>query len=103
MGLATADASPSVQAWVVLPTGERVPVVDRVITFGRLPDCTVTLNDPNVSRHHAEIRPGAAIVLVDLGSTNGTLVNGVRVDAPHPLLDGDVISMGQSHIRFEAP
>ena len=100
---ATPDASPSVHAWVVLPAGERVPVVDRVISFGRLPDCTVTLNDPNVSRHHAEIRPGAAIMLVDLGSTNGTLVNGVRIDAPHPLLDGDVISMGQSHIRFEAP
>lgn len=102
-GLAAADQVPQVQAWVVLPDGERVPVVDRAVTFGRLPDCTVTLNDPNVSRHHAEIRPGAAIVLVDLGSTNGTLVNGVRITAPHPLLDGDVISMGQSHVRFEAP
>ncbi len=101
--LATHDTGHTEHAWVVLPTGERFPVVDRVISFGRLPDCTVTLNDPNVSRHHAEIRPGAAIVLVDLGSTNGTLVNGVRVTEPHPLLDGDVISMGQSHIRFEAP
>lgn len=102
-GLAMNDPSTGVQAWVVVPTGERVPVVDRVVSFGRLPDCTVTLNDPNVSRHHAEIRPGAAIVLVDLGSTNGTLVNGVRITGPHPLLDGDVISMGQSHVRFEAP
>lgn len=101
--LVAPEPRPGVHAWVVLPGGDRVPVVDRVVSFGRLPDCTVTLNDPNVSRHHAEIRPGAAVVLVDLGSTNGTLVNGVRITEPHPLLDGDVISMGQSHIRFEAP
>ena len=42
--------------------------------MGRLPECTITLNDPNVSRRHAEIRPGNEIVIVDDGSTNGTKV-----------------------------
>lgn len=94
---------PTEPGWVILGSGDRIPVDDRPVVFGRLPDCTVILNDPNVSRHHAEIRPGATFMLVDLGSTNGTLLNGERISSPQPLNDGDVITMGQSHVRFEAP
>ena len=85
-----------------LPSGERVTVGHRVVTLGRLPECTVTLSDPNVSRRHAEIRPGAELTIVDLGSTNGTKVNGLRIDGERVLLDGDIISLGSSHLRFEA-
>jgi pSer/pThr/pTyr-binding forkhead associated (FHA) protein len=87
---------------VQMPSGERVTVGNRVVSIGRLPECTITLTDPNVSRQHAEIRPGAAIVIADLGSTNGTKVNGLRIDGERVLCDGDIISVGSTHLRFEA-
>ncbi len=87
---------------VLLPNNERIVLGDRVISIGRLPECDVTLNDANVSRRHAEIRPeGDAFVLVDLGSTNGSRVNGVRVSR-RELVDGDEISCGNSRLTFQA-
>ena len=87
---------------LVLPTGERISLGESVITFGRRPESTVQLADPNVSRSHAEIRPkGNGWILVDLGSTNGTRVNGVRVNA-HELMDGDEIAFGNTIVTFEA-
>lgn len=87
---------------LVLPTGDRVPLGEDTITLGRLPESTIVLADPNVSRQHAEIRPqGATFVVVDLGSTNGTRVNGIRV-AQHELVDGDEIMFGNTRMRFEA-
>jgi pSer/pThr/pTyr-binding forkhead associated (FHA) protein len=69
---------------------------------GRNSDCTVTLADPRASRRHAEIRPtGDGFLLVDLGSMNGTLVNGVAV-RERVLHDGDEISVGATVMRFEA-
>ncbi len=85
-----------------LPSGERVTVGHRLVSIGRLPECTVSLNDPNVSRRHAEIRPGSELTIIDLGSTNGTKVNGLRIDGERVLVDGDIISLGSSHLRFEA-
>jgi len=85
-----------------LPSGERVTVGHRVVSLGRLPECTITLNDPNVSRRHAEIRPGSELTIIDLGSTNGTKVNGLRIDGERVLVDGDIVSLGSSHLRFEA-
>jgi len=85
-----------------LPTGDRIPLGEATVTFGRRPESTVQLADPNVSRSHAEIRPqGNGWVLVDLGSTNGTRVNGVRVSA-HELREGDEIGFGNTIITFEA-
>lgn len=87
---------------IVLPSGERFALTDSVITIGRHPDSNLVLADPNVSRNHAEIRPqGDAFAIVDLGSTNGTRVNGVRVDA-QVLQDGDEVSFGNTRMRFEA-
>ena len=58
--------------------------------------------DPQASRHHAEIRPaGDGFLLVDLGSMNGTQVNGAVV-GEHVLDDGDEIGVGATAIRFEA-
>jgi Protein of unknown function (DUF3662)/FHA domain len=85
-----------------LPSGERVTVGHTVVSLGRLPECTITLNDPNVSRRHAEIRPGSQLTIVDLGSTNGTKVNGLRIEGERVLVDGDIVSVGSSHLRFEA-
>jgi hypothetical protein len=87
---------------LVLPTGERVPLGEHTLTIGRLPESNIVLADPNVSRSHAEIRPrGTGFVLVDLGSTNGSRVNGVRV-SEHELADGDEITLGNTRMRFEA-
>lgn len=87
---------------LVLPSSERISLGEDVITIGRRPESTIVLADPNVSRNHAEIRPhGTGYLLVDLGSTNGSRVNGVRV-RDHPLSDGDEIAFGNTNIRFEA-
>jgi FHA domain/Domain of unknown function (DUF1707) len=62
---------------LVLPRGPRT-----VFTIGRSPDCDLPLGDITVSWHHAELRrTDQAWVLVDLGSKNGTRVNGWRADA----------------------
>jgi hypothetical protein len=87
---------------IVLPNGDRFSLTDSVITVGRHPESNLVLADPNVSRNHAEIRPhGDRFEVVDLGSTNGTRVNGVRVDA-QVLQDGDEISFGNTRMQFEA-
>jgi hypothetical protein len=86
---------------VVTPDGRRVTMGDTPISIGRLAECSVVLNDPNVSRRHAEIlRRDGVPVLVDLQSTNGTLVNGTAVSQT-PLVDGDEITVGSTHLRFE--
>jgi hypothetical protein len=87
---------------LLLPSGERVLVGAGVVSIGRLPECTITLTDPNVSRRHAEVRPGDQINIVDLGSTNGTKVNGLRITGDRALVDGDIVSLGSTHLRFEA-
>jgi hypothetical protein len=87
---------------IVLPSGDRFALTESIITIGRHPDSNLVLADPNVSRNHAEIRPqGDRYVVVDLGSTNGSRVNGVRVDT-QVLQDGDEISFGNTRMRFEA-
>jgi hypothetical protein len=87
---------------LVLPNGDRFSLTESVISVGRHPDCNLVLADPNVSRNHAEIRPdGDRFAVVDLGSTNGTRVNGVRVDKQQ-LQDGDELSFGNTRLRFEA-
>ena len=75
---------------------------DHIISLGRRPESNIVLADPNVSRNHAEIRPqGDGFLLVDLGSTNGSKVNGVRVDQ-RMLNDGDELTFGNTRMRFEA-
>jgi len=86
---------------LVLPDGRRIVVGEQPVLVGRLPECTIVVSDPNVSRRHAEIRRrGADVVVVDLGSTNGTRVNGVPV-REQVLADGDEITMGTTTVRFE--
>lgn len=88
---------------VVMPSGERIPLTGERSVIGRLADCTVVIADGNTSRHHAEIRRVAnAFMVNDLGSTNGTFVNGERVTAERRLADGDAITVGAVTVRFEA-
>lgn len=87
---------------VVMPSGDRIELTGTAL-IGRLPDCTIMIADTNISRHHAKIhRSGSGFVLTDLGSTNGTYVNGERLVGDHRLADGDIVSIGAVNLRFEA-
>ncbi|MEJ7584956.1 MAG: BTAD domain-containing putative transcriptional regulator [Acidimicrobiales bacterium] len=86
---------------LVLEDGTERPL-DGLITIGRHPECAVCLPDPAVSRRHAELRPAlGGFLLVDLGSSNGTLVN----DGPavhHMLVDGDLIGIGAHRLTYRS-
>jgi hypothetical protein len=70
--------------------------------IGRSRDCDVVLDDANVSRRHAELRPsGGSWIVVDLGSTNGVKVNGRLISGPQSLRSGDVLVLGSSTLSFE--
>ncbi len=79
----------------------RLRLSKRVTTIGRSRECDVVIPDPNVSRTHAEIRHiGTDWFLVDLGSTNGTELNGQEVKR-QALAGGDVIGIGTTDITVE--
>jgi hypothetical protein len=86
---------------LVTPDGRRIPVADRPVVIGRLSSCDIPLGDPQVSRRHAEVRRDAeGFAVFDLGSTNGTVVNGAPV-RERRLADGDELRIGSATIRFE--
>ena len=90
------------QSALLLVEGKRLVVGPAGATLGRSRECDVVLSDPNVSRQHAEIRPrGGSWVLTDLGSTNGSALNGRRIDQPVVIKPGDEIELGTSVIKFE--
>jgi hypothetical protein len=73
-----------------------------VIRIGRGETSDVLIDNVSVSRRHAEIREeNGAWLLRDLGSSNGTFLNGQRVQAEQPLRPGDEISLGKFSILFE--
>ncbi len=70
------------------------------LTLGR-GDVEVRLNDPFASSRHAKItRQGRTLVIEDLGSTNGTYLNGEPLNGPRPLHDGDSIRIGDSEFTY---
>jgi pSer/pThr/pTyr-binding forkhead associated (FHA) protein/uncharacterized protein YraI len=77
--------------------GKGFPISGNVVTFGRDPENDISWDDSQVSRRHARImRRGSELILVDLGSTNGTLVNGKPIAGEHVLQPADIISIGSS-------
>src|SRR5689334_20679104 len=94
---ASAEMLPSVDR---RPTS-RMPLPAKAMRIGRVPDNDVVLSDLNVSRYHAELRksPAGSYETVDLGSHNGTFVNGQRVT--HQVLpEHDLVSIGSSTFRL---
>jgi hypothetical protein len=80
--------------------GNRVPVTGSRLTIGRQSTCHVHVQDTTVSREHAAVvRRGGTWWVVDLGSTNGTKVNGVRA-AEQPLTPGDRIELGDAVVEL---
>ena len=95
--------SPIATGTLVVSGGQSYPLGETSVVIGRSPDCTIVLDDANVSRRHAEVKVvNGAYAVSDLGSTNGTKVNGVAVGADRALRDGDIITLGSHSIRFEA-
>jgi hypothetical protein len=87
---------------LLLFDGKRLLIGSAGATLGRSRECDVVLDDPNVSRKHAELRPrGGSWVLSDLGSTNGSSVNGRRIDAPTVVRSGDEIELGTLVMTFQ--
>jgi pSer/pThr/pTyr-binding forkhead associated (FHA) protein len=87
---------------LLLLDGQRMIVGPGGATLGRSRQCDIVLSDPNVSRQHAEIRPrGGSWVLTDLGSTNGSRINGRQLEGPEVVRPGDEIELGSTMLRFE--
>jgi pSer/pThr/pTyr-binding forkhead associated (FHA) protein len=88
----------------VLELGEEYELNSSPITVGRGGQNDLALeNDEFASARHVRIEPRRDGVWVhDLGSTNGTYVNGIRIDRPRKLVQGDLIRVGETELRFEA-
>ncbi len=73
-----------------------------VILVGREDGADIVIDNPSVSRRHAEFRKeGDGWVVVDLGSSNGTFLNGIRLEGPQPVVAGDEVGLGKFSIVFE--
>jgi hypothetical protein len=96
-----APAAPAAPRAVLLVNGERHALGPGGLVIGRARDCDIVVDDPSVSRRHAEVRPQeGGFGVADLGSTNGTLLNGEPVETA-PLTAGDRITVGRTELRFE--
>ncbi len=81
-------------------TGQHIPIRDAV-TIGRQADNDLVIADDGLSRHHARLAvQGETLVLTDLGSANGTRVNGVPVVGSQMLRPGDLVELGGTAIRL---
>jgi hypothetical protein len=87
---------------LLLVDGRRMLIGPGGATIGRSRQCDITLEDPNISRQHAEVRPrGGSWILTDLGSTNGSRLNGHPVERSEVVRPGDEIELGATIMRFE--
>ncbi len=94
-----APVAPAAPAFWVEINGVRHPLTRPVTSMGRGTDVDLRVDDPSVSRRHAEIRTGSPSVISDLGSTNGIVVDDQHVRQAQ-LRDGSVIHLGNTTIVF---
>ena len=104
-GLDTEEGEGSSEAYLTLiaggTVGEMVRIADEELIIGRSPDAGFRVNDPGASKEHLRIcREDNQVVAHDLGSRNGTRVNGRRVTDRHKLEHWDLIEVGDTAIRF---
>jgi predicted component of type VI protein secretion system len=87
---------------MILADGKRMLIGPDGAVLGRSREADIVLNDPNVSRRHAEIAPDArgGWTVRDLNSTNGVKVNGRRITAPTSVSSGDRLALGTAEARF---
>ena len=92
---------PEIELLTAAGERRRLPVSGGRLIIGRGSDSDVFLPDHLLSRRHAEIEPrGGAFYIIDLGSTNGTFLNGERVEGEIALESGDRITIGGVEIRY---
>lgn len=91
-------------AWLEFPSGERI-TLPGICTVGRGPENRVVIASERVSRRHATIRQTAtgSYMLMDMGSSNGTFLNGQRLAQSTELRDGSVIEIGSQKMTFRVP
>jgi hypothetical protein len=90
------------QAWVVdVSTNRRYDLYVDLTRIGRSEDNDIILEDPAVSRRHAQVREaGGNFILADVGSSTGTLLNGHTLHAAQMLQEGDEITVGDTVLKF---
>ncbi|MBN1119882.1 MAG: FHA domain-containing protein [Anaerolineae bacterium] len=87
---------------LVVSDGRIYKLTRPFITMGRSATRDIVIPDPRVSRHHAVLRQySESYILSDVGSTNGTFVNGLRIADTHILQHGDTIRMGTITLLFQ--
>jgi len=85
----------AVNEYRILYRGTLFPVRSGELTLGRSSYASIVVNNPLASREHAIIRPvTGGLEVVDLGSKNGTFVNGARLEGSRPVVPGDRIKIG---------
>jgi pSer/pThr/pTyr-binding forkhead associated (FHA) protein len=85
-----------------IQTGQSAALADGVIMIGRGADCQIILDDDYVSTRHARVVSGENGVYVeDMGSTNGSYVNGQRITAPTTITMSDTVRIGKTILRLE--
>ena len=83
-------------------TGQSAALADGVIMIGRGADCQIILDDDYVSTRHARVVSGENGVYVeDMGSTNGSYVNGQRITAPTTITMSDTVRIGRTILKLE--
>ncbi len=97
--------NPADRPWLDVD-GERYPLMGAITVLGRDDSADIILDDPGISRRHSEIRvtqdgPNTVATIRDLGSTNGTFVNGERVTSEH-LESGDRVTVGRTSVTYRA-
>lgn len=99
----TGNPTPTLVIRSGVPTPTVVPIDQATLVLGRHADADLVLPNPIVSRHHAQIDfDGEGCTIRDLGSKNGTYVNGERISGqPVPLNDRDVIHLGREEVALE--
>ncbi len=96
-------ALPAAIGAIVHNDGKRHPIGDARLKIGRSTENSVQVIDGQASRYHAEVRyENGQHHIVDLDSTNGTLVNGNQIEKAHALSHGDIIRIGTTEFRYES-
>lgn len=83
-------------------TGRTHDLANPVTSVGRVEDNAFQIPEPSVSSHHAEFHlRGSDVVIKDLNSTNGTFINGQKIEGEATLKPGQIIRLGQVEVRLE--
>lgn len=103
---ATIMSAPRPAANLIVKQGPQIgilfPITGNRVVLGREENCDIIIQDAEVSRRHSElVWEHNGFVMQDLGSSNGTFVNGVQITSPTRLKPGDVIGLGQTGLVLE--